>query len=116
MNQVQNSVTLIGNLGKDPEQFQGKQGVVTRFSLATTETYNNAKGEKVKTTHWHRCVVFGKRAETLAQYVSKGDKLAVQGKITYDRYQDKNGVDRLSVDIVVSDFVMLSSRTAKQVA
>lgn len=116
MNQVQNSVTLIGNLGKDPVKKESKQGPLTSFSLATNETYNNKKGEKVVTTQWHRCVAFGKKAETLAEFASKGSKLAVQGKLRYQRYTDKDGIERLSVDIIVNDFILLDSKPAKQAA
>lgn len=116
MNQIQNCVTLIGNIGKDPVQRESKQGAVTSFSLATNEVYNNAKGEKVTTTQWHRCVAFGKKAETLMEYTHKGSKLAIQGKLTYNRYKDKDGIDRLSVDIVVNDFVLLDAKPVKQVA
>jgi single-strand DNA-binding protein len=116
MNQVQNSVTLIGNLGKDPVKKGSKQNSVTSFSLATNESYNNKDGEKVTTTQWHRCVAFGKKAETLVQYAKKGSKLAVQGKIKYDRYTDKDGIERLSIDIVVNDFVLLDQKPEKKAA
>ncbi len=116
MNQVQNSVTLIGNLGKDPVKKGSKQSSVTSFSLATNESYNNKDGEKVTITQWHRCVAFGKKAETLVQYAKKGSKLAVQGKIKYDRYTDKDGIERLSIDIVVNDFVLLDQKPEKKAA
>lgn len=117
MNQVQNSVTLIGNLGKDPVKKESKQGPITSFSLATNETYNNKKGEKVVTTQWHRCVAFGKKAEVLAEFAAKGKKLAVQGKLNYQRYTDKDGIERLSVDIVINDFIFLDGKpAAKQAA
>lgn len=116
MNQVQNSVTLIGNLGQDPEKKGSKQNAITSFSLATNESYNNKDGEKVTVTQWHRCVAFGKKAETLVQYAKKGSKLAVQGKIKYNRYTDKDGIERLSIDIVVNDFALLDQKPEKKAA
>ena len=110
MNQVQNSVTLIGNLGKDPDYRTLENGQVCRFSLATSSSYKNKAGEKVTDTQWHNVVAFGKTAEIISQYASKGSKLAIQGKITYRKYTDKAGIDRYSTDIVVSDFVFLSKR------
>ncbi|WP_020537987.1 single-stranded DNA-binding protein [Lewinella cohaerens] len=116
MNQVQNSVTLIGNLGKDPVKKGSKQNTVTSFSLATNESYNNKDGEKITLTQWHRCVAFGKKADILVQYAKKGSKLAVQGKIKYDRYTDKDGIDRLSMDIIINDFIMLDQKPEKKAA
>lgn len=116
MNQVQNSVTLIGNLGKDPVKKGSKQNSVTSFSLATNESYNNKDGEKITVTQWHRCVAFGKKADTLVQYAKKGSKLALQGKIKYDRYTDKDGIDRLSIDIIINDFIMLDQKPEKKAA
>lgn len=116
MNQVQNSVTLIGNLGKDPQSMttQNDGTAVVSFSLATNESYNNKKGEKVNTTQWHRCVVFGKKAEVIKQYAQKGSKIAVQGSLRYTRYTDKEGVERYSVDITVNDFAFLDSKPDTQ--
>lgn len=114
MNTVQNSVTLIGNLGQDPiANKTNKQGTITSFSLATNATYSNKKGERVTSTEWHRCVAFGNKADVIQQYAKKGSKLAVQGQLRYSRYTDKAGVDRLSVDIVVNDFVLLDKRENK---
>ncbi|MEL6969776.1 MAG: single-stranded DNA-binding protein [Bacteroidota bacterium] len=114
MNTVQNSVTLIGNLGKDPVITNNeKQSTITSFSLATNATYNNKKGERIVATEWHRCVAFGNKAEVLGQYARKGSKLAVQGQLRYNRYTDKAGVERLTVDIIVNDFIFLDKRQEK---
>ena len=110
MNQVQNSVTLIGNLGKAPEKFDTKNGsFITRFSLATNEAYIK-DGEKIKSTQWHRCVTFGKKAEILYKYAKKGSKLAVQGKITYNSFTDKDGNPRTMTSIEISDFQLLDRK------
>lgn len=114
MNSVQNSVTLIGNLGKDPVSINQKTDrQMASFSLATNISYNNKKGERTTTTEWHRCVVFGNKAEVIQQYARKGSKLAVQGQLRYNRYTDKAGVERLAVDIVVNDFVFLDKKNDK---
>ena len=72
MNQVQNSVTLIGNLGNAPEMIKTKSdSAMVKFSIATNESYTK-NGEKIESTQWHNCVTFGKRGETLHQYAKKG--------------------------------------------
>lgn len=110
MNQVQNSVTLIGNLGQAPEKFDTTNGsFFTKFSLATNEFYMK-DGEKIQTTQWHRCITFGKKAEAIHKYAKKGGKLAVQGKITYRNYTDKDGKTRLATNIEVNDFQLLDRK------
>lgn len=117
MNVLANSVTLVGYLGKDPERLNTKNNsTVITFSLATNETYIDKNGEKVTTTQWHRCVAFGKRAENLQQLVRKGSKLLVQGQIKYNRYTDKDGIERLSVDIQVGEFMTLDSKAVATAA
>jgi single-strand DNA-binding protein len=110
MNQVRNAVRLIGNLGNDPESINTKSDtIMTTFSLATNENYTK-NGDRVSETQWHRCKAFGKKAESIMKYAKKGIQMAVEGQIKYDRYTDKNGVERLSVDIIVSDFMLLGSK------
>lgn len=108
MNSIKNSVTLIGNLGKDPEfkQLQGGRAVA-RFSLATNETYRNQKGDKVTTTQWHTLVAWGKTAETMSTLLKKGKEVIVHGKLTYRSYEDKDGITRSIPEVVVDEFVML---------
>ena len=114
MNQVRNSVRLIGNLGKDPESMTTKTDtIITTFSLATNENYTK-NGERVSETQWHRCTAFGKKAESVKKYAKKGIQMAVDGQIKYSRYTDKAGVERLSVDIIVSDFMLLNSKQEQQ--
>lgn len=111
MNQVRNSVRLIGNLGKDPESINTKSDTkITTFSLATNENYTK-NGDKVTETQWHRCKAFGKKAETILKYAKKGIQIVVDGQIKYSRYTDKGGVERLGVDIIVSDFMLLSNKS-----
>lgn len=111
MNKVSNSTTLIGNLGKVPE-FKTLQngGSVCQFSLATSSTYANKQGEKVTETQWHECVAWGKKAETINQYVRKGHKIALQGSLKYDLWTDKNGTNRKTARIYIDDFVLLERK------
>ena len=106
-----NSVALIGTVGGDPTCKTLQDGtMVARFSLATSEGgYKRQDGTDVpEVTQWHNIVAWRKLAEIISKYVRKGNKLAVDGKITYGKYQ-KQGVECLSVDIVASDIVLMSA-------
>jgi single-strand DNA-binding protein len=97
-----NRVMLLGNIGADPELRMTQGGnAVLKFSLATSFRWKDERGEKQEKTEWHRCVMWGKRAEGLAKHLSKGSKIAVEGRIQYGKYEDKNGVERYSTDIVI---------------
>lgn len=114
MNQVKNCVFLIGNLGRDPEQRtlqNGRQMAV--FTLATNETYRNNQGDRVIETQWHNCVAWGPLAETMTKYLKKGRQIAIQGKIRYNNYEDKNGNKQRRTDIVISDFSILDKTADK---
>jgi single-strand DNA-binding protein len=108
MNAIKNTVQLIGHAGIDPEikTFEGGKKVAS-ISLATNETYKNDKGEKVEQTEWHRVVAWGKLAEIMEKYVSKGKEIIVQGKLTYRSYEDKNGEKRYITEIVANDILLL---------
>jgi single-strand DNA-binding protein len=110
-----NKVTLIGNLGNDPEVRSTTGGNrVATFSLATSRTWNDASGAKQEKTEWHRCVVWNtkgsQQADIVEKYVHKGDKLYVEGRIEYRQWQDKDGQTRYSTEINVREFIMLSGR------
>lgn len=111
MNQVKNSVRLIGHVGQDPELKDAGKSKVTRFSLATNETHKNQDGEKVDETQWHNLVFWGKPAEIAAQYVKKGSEIAVEGKLVSRSYDDKDGVKKYITEIVVRDFSFLGKKT-----
>jgi single-strand DNA-binding protein len=109
-----NKVTLIGNLGSDPEVRSTTGGNrVATFSLATSRAWNDASGAKQEKTEWHRCVVWNSKASTLAdiveRYVKKGDKLYVEGRIEYRQWQDKDGQTKYSTEINVRELIMLGS-------
>ncbi|MEP6780769.1 MAG: single-stranded DNA-binding protein, partial [Gemmatimonadaceae bacterium] len=94
-----NKVTLIGNVGSDPEiRTVTAGGKVAQFSLATSRIWNDQAGAKQEKTEWHRCVIWNNRASTLAdvaeRYVKKGDKLYVEGEIEYRQWQDKDNQTR----------------------
>lgn len=105
---LRNQVQLIGNLGQDPEITNLENGKkMAKFSLATSETYKNDKGEKITNTEWHNLIAWGKTAEIVEKYLKKGSQIVVNGKITYNSYEDKDGNKRSSTQIVTSEVVML---------
>ena len=111
MSNLRNSVQLIGNVGQDVEVVELENGKkLVKFSLATNETYKDAKGEKVTNIEWHSLVAWNKIAEIVEKYVKKGAELAIQGKITYNKYEDKDGNKRSKTEIVVNEIVMLGSK------
>ncbi|MEZ4989366.1 MAG: single-stranded DNA-binding protein [Saprospiraceae bacterium] len=109
MNKVRNSITLIGNLGKDPELHQFENGkTVAKFSLATNEVYRNASGDKVTSTQWHNIVAWGKLAEIMGDLLKKGKEIAITGRLTYRSYQDKDGTNRYIPEVVAEDFHLMA--------
>lgn len=108
---MQNLVILIGNLGRDPEVRYTPDGVpVCNFSMATEETWTKRdSGEKQKKTTWHNIVLWRKLAETAGQYLKKGDRIYLQGKIQIREYDDKDGIKRRAFEIVGDVMKMLGS-------
>ena len=114
MSRSLNKVTLIGNLGNDPEVRSTSGGNrVATFSLATSRSWNDAAGAKQEKTEWHRCVVWNTKSSQLAdiveRYVKKGDKIYVEGRIEYRQWQDKEGQTRYSTEINVRELIMLGA-------
>jgi len=108
---MKNSVCLMGNIGSDPIMRTTESGKkVCNISLATTERWTNEKGEKVEKTQWHHLVIWGKQAEIAAEYIHKGDKLAVDGRIEYREFKDKDDHTRQVTDIVVTEFYFLTPK------
>ena len=108
MNALKNKVQLIGNLGQDPEIVTMDNGTkLAKFSLATTESYKNAKGEKVDDTQWHNIVAWGKMAEIVENYLAKGKQVAVEGKLTHRSYETKEGEKRYITEIRCNELLML---------
>jgi single-strand DNA-binding protein len=105
---MRNKVQLIGHVGQEPEIKTIESGKkVAKFSLATNENYTNNKGEKVEQTEWHRLTAWGKTAEIIEKYVTKGKEIAIEGKLTHRSYDDKNGEKRYVTDIVVNELLLI---------
>lgn len=104
-----NKVMLIGNLGADPEVRQTNSGnSVASFTIATSEKYKK-EGEQVEKTEWHKCVAWGRLAEICGEYLRKGSRVFVEGKLETRKWQDKEGNDRWTTEIVCREMKMLSS-------
>ncbi len=108
MNAIKNKVQLIGNLGQDPEIVNMENGgKLAKFSIATSETYKNAKGEKVEDTQWHNVVAWGKTAEIVENFLSKGKQVAVEGKLIHRSYETKEGEKRYITEVKCNELLML---------
>ena len=108
MNALRNKVQLIGNVGNAPEILSFESGKkMARFSIATNETYKNARGEKVTDTQWHNVVAWGKTAELIENYVSKGKEIGVEGKLTSRTYDDKDGITRYVTEVLCNEVLLL---------
>lgn len=107
-----NKVILVGNLGKDPETRYAPSGdAITNITLATTDSWKDkATGEKKENTEWHRVVFFGRLAEIAGEYLKKGRSIYVEGRIKTRKWQDKDGQDRYTTEVVADQMQMLGSR------
>jgi single-strand DNA-binding protein len=106
-----NKVLLIGHLGKDPELRYTKGGdAVASFSVATNESWKDAEGNTQERTDWHNIVAWRKLAEICAEYVKKGSKVYIEGKIQTRSYDDKDGVKKYVTEITANDLIMLDSK------
>ncbi len=114
MSSLANRVTLIGNLGQDPETKNIEGGKkVTHFTLATNENFKNAEGQKVKETTWHNIVAWNGLADIAGKFLKKGNEVAVEGRIVYKTYEDKKGVTKYTTEIVLSDLELLRNGNPK---
>jgi len=112
MNNLRNKVQLIGNVGQLPEVKTLENGKkVANLSLATNEIYTNSKGQKITNTQWHNLVAWGKSAEIIENFVKKGDEIAIEGKIQYENFEDKEGNTRYLTKININDILMLGSKS-----
>ena len=106
-----NKVILIGNLGKDPEtRYLPSGDAVTNFSIATSEKWKSKSGEQQEHTEWHRISMFGKVAEIAGEYLKKGSPVYVEGRIRTRKWQDKEGQDKYTTEIVADRMQLLGSR------
>lgn len=107
---LRNKVLLIGNTGKEVETTVLEKGLKAHVTLATNEYYTNALGERVEETQWHNLIAYGKTAEIFQKFVSKGKEIAVEGKITYRHYEDKEGQKRFVTEIKVEEILLLGNK------
>ena len=108
---LKNKVQLIGNLGNAPEVRTldgGKK--MAKFSIATNETYRNAKGEKVTETQWHNIIAWGKVAEIAEKYLTKGKEVMLEGKLVSRSYTDKDGNKKYSTEVQVNELLLLGDK------
>jgi len=112
MSSFRNHVQLIGNIGSEltiPDFESGKK--LVRFSLATNEYYKNAKGQKVESTDWHNIVAWGKTAEIIEKYASKGSEIGVIGKLRSRSYEGHDGNQRYVTEVVADEVLLLGSKS-----
>lgn len=109
-----NKVILVGHLGKDPEtKYMPSGGAVTNITLATSENWKDkTSGEKQEKTEWHRVVFFNKLAEIAGEYLKKGSQVYVEGSLRTRKWQNKEGVDQYTTEIVANEMQMLGGKTA----
>ncbi|HVP89293.1 MAG TPA: single-stranded DNA-binding protein [Casimicrobiaceae bacterium] len=106
-----NKVILVGNLGRDPETRYTTGGdAVTNIRVATTDTWKDKNGEKQEKTEWHTVVFFGRQAEIAGEYLKKGRQVYIEGRLQTRKWQDKEGQDRYTTEIVADRMQMLGSR------
>lgn len=106
-----NKVTLIGNLGSDPEvRYLDGGACVARFNIATTERYTNKAGEKVEQTEWHRIELWDTQAKVAEQYLKKGASVYIEGKLKTETWTDKDGIERTGVRIRGNNMIMLGGK------
>lgn len=107
---MKNKVQLIGHIGQEPEVKTVNDKKVANITLATNDFYTNDKGEKVEQTEWHRITAWGKTAEIIEKYVSKGKEIALEGKLSYRNYEDKDGIKRYVTEIVATEILLLGGK------
>ena len=105
---MRNKVQLIGNVGQEPEikTFEGGKKVAT-ITIATSEVYYRENGDKVENTEWHKVTAWGKTADIIEKYVTKGKEIAIEGKLTHRSYDDKDGNKRYITEVVANELVLM---------
>lgn len=111
-----NKVIIVGNLGKDPElRYTASGGAVANMTVATSDTWKDkASGEAQERTEWHRVIMFGRLGEIAGEYLRKGSKVYIEGRLQTRKWQDNSGQDRYTTEIVANEMQMLDSRGGGQ--
>ena len=111
-----NKVIIVGNLGQDPEvRFIPNGGAVANFTVATSETWKDKQtGEQKEKTEWHRIVIYQRLAEIAGEYLKKGSKVYLEGRLQTRKWQNQQGQDQYTTEIIVNDMQMLDSRNSGQ--
>lgn len=110
-----NKVILVGNLGKDPDlRFMPNGDAVCNFSIATTENWKNKDGQKQEKTEWHNIVLYRKLAEIAGEYLKKGRPVYLEGRLQTRKWQDKDGADRYTTEVVADQMQMLGSKDSNE--
>ncbi len=110
MTTLRNKVILVGNLGQDPEIKTLESGKkVANFTLATREEYKNSEGQKVSETTWHNIAAWNGLAELASKFLKKGKEVAVEGRLSYRTYEDKQGITKYFTEIILHDLLFLRS-------
>ncbi len=110
---LKNKVQLIGNLGNAPEVRNTESGKkMACFSVATNESYRNAKGEKVTETQWHNLIAWGKVADIAEKYLAKGTEVAIEGKLINHNYTDKAGIKKYVTEVQVNEILLLGKKAS----
>ena len=109
-----NKVILVGNLGKDPEiRYSAAGAAIANITIATSDSWKDKNtGEKQERTEWHRVVFFNRLAEVVGEYLKKGSQVYIEGRLQTRKWQDKDGQDRYTTEIVASEMQMLGGRSA----
>ena len=109
-----NKVILIGNLGQDPDlKFSSTGTAICKLSIATSQKRKDQSGQYQDETQWHRVTLFGKQAEVCGEYLAKGKKVYIEGRIQYDKYTDKDGVTKYTTDIIANDMRFMENKNDK---
>lgn len=110
-----NKVFLIGHLGSDPEvKYTSEGSAVANFSIATSESWKDSQGDKVEKTEWHKIVTFGKLAEICGEYLTKGKQVWIEGRIQTRQWQDKEGNNKYTTEIVANQMKMLGGKPKEE--
>lgn len=110
-----NKVIILGRLGKDPEtKYMTNGEAVTNFSIATSENWKDKSGAKQERVEWHNITAYRKLAEIIAEYVKKGSLIYIEGKLQTRKWQDKDGKDRYTTEIIADQMQMLGGKTDQQ--